>query len=117
MKRVIFQEARTYREWRDWQCGLRCLLTACRRSLCRQGDFPTAVLVAAVHHLASLLLACFTQPIAGIDSTRHNYLLLGLALFQFPLNAWLARVPPLPAAAAATVKAAVNQVVEQPLML
>ena len=52
----------------------------------------------------------------GIDSTRHNYLLLGLAIFQFPLNAWLARVPPLPAAAAATVKAAVNQATE-PLML
>lgn len=39
-------------------------------------------------------------PLAGIDNTRHNYLLLGLALFQFPLNAWLARLPPLPAAAA-----------------
>lgn len=52
----------------------------------------------------------------SIDSTRHNYLLLGLAIFQFPLNAWLARVPPLPAAAAATVKAAVNQATE-PLML
>ncbi|PSC67531.1 transport yif1 [Micractinium conductrix] len=47
----------------------------------------------------------------SIDSTRHNYLLLGLALAQFPLNAWLARLPPLPpavkaAAAGAAAKAA-----------
>lgn len=32
-------------------------------------------------------------PCAGMESTRHNYLLLGLAVFQFPLNAWLARLP------------------------
>ena len=36
---------------------------------------------------------CLPTPTAGIDSTRHNYLLLGLAIFQFPLNAWLARLP------------------------
>ncbi len=70
---------------------------------------------------ANLLLlervaAAASYPPAGIDSMRHNYLLLGLAIFQFPLNAWLARLPPLPAAAAATVKAAVNQATE-PLML
>jgi protein transport protein YIF1 len=27
------------------------------------------------------------------EASRHNYLLLGLALFQFPFNAWLARLP------------------------
>lgn len=42
----------------------------------------------------------------SIDSTRHNYLLLGLAIFQFPLNAWLARLPPISAAAAAAAAAA-----------
>lgn len=45
----------------------------------------------------------------GIDSTRHNYLLLGLAIFQFPLNAWLARVPPLPPAVAAAASGAAAQ--------
>jgi hypothetical protein len=27
------------------------------------------------------------------ESSRHNYLLLGLALLQFPFNAWLAKLP------------------------
>ena len=31
--------------------------------------------------------------IVGMESTRHNYLLLGLAVFQFPFIAWLARLP------------------------
>lgn len=34
-----------------------------------------------------------------------NYLLLGLAIFQFPLNAWLARLPPVRAAAAGAAAA------------
>lgn len=29
----------------------------------------------------------------SMESTRHNYLLLGLAVFQFPFNAWLSRLP------------------------
>lgn len=45
-------------------------------------------------------------PPAGIDSTRHNYLLLGLAILQFPLNAWLARLPAGAAAKAAGKAAA-----------
>ncbi|EFN56097.1 hypothetical protein CHLNCDRAFT_144674 [Chlorella variabilis] len=42
----------------------------------------------------------------SIDSTRHNYLLLGLAILQFPLNAWLARLPAGAAAKAAGKAAA-----------
>ena len=40
-------------------------------------------------------LSCFHPTVlrAGMESTRHNYLLLGLAVFQFPFNAWLARLP------------------------
>ncbi|GAB4817101.1 hypothetical protein N2152v2_004147 [Parachlorella kessleri] len=29
----------------------------------------------------------------SLESTTHNYLLLGLAVLQFPFNAWLARLP------------------------
>jgi hypothetical protein len=46
---------------------------------------------------------------AGIDNSRHNYLLLGLAIFQFPLNAWLARLPPGAAGAAGKAAAAAGK--------
>ncbi|KAL4424655.1 hypothetical protein ABPG77_002273 [Micractinium sp. CCAP 211/92] len=41
----------------------------------------------------------------SINYTTMNYLLLGLAIFQFPLNAWLARLPPVRAAAASAAAA------------
>lgn len=103
MKRVIFQEARTYSEHRGgaagplpqlpWLPGLLAGAGALlwRRSKHRPCPPPSPA-----------------AP-AGIDSTRHNYLLLGLAIFQFPLNAWLARLPPLPPAAAAAASGAAAQ--------
>ncbi|KAI3426106.1 hypothetical protein D9Q98_008485 [Chlorella vulgaris] len=45
----------------------------------------------------------------SIDNSRHNYLLLGLAIFQFPLNAWLARLPPGAAGAAGKAGAAAGK--------
>ncbi|KAL4448647.1 hypothetical protein ABPG75_005866 [Micractinium tetrahymenae] len=41
----------------------------------------------------------------SINYTSMNYLLLGLAIFQFPLNAWLARLPPVRAATAGAAAA------------
>lgn len=73
---------------------------------------PACTQSVPIYCCLSYVAAAASFPPAGIDSMRHNYLLLGLAIFQFPLNAWLARLPPLPAAAAATVKAAVNQATE-----
>lgn len=70
MKRVIFQEALHYSE-----------------------SFVLCVWVRAVRcGWLSWTDGCWLRG-AGHQATRHNYLLLGLAVMQFPFTAWLARVP------------------------
>jgi hypothetical protein len=38
------------------------------------------------------LLPAAARP-ADHNATKHNYLLLGIAVFQFPFIAWLSRLP------------------------
>lgn len=84
--------------WLSLVCVPACLLKRCSpRNRNQQSPTPAG----------ALPCPCPSPPHpAGIDSSRHNYLLLGLAIFQFPLNAWLARLPPVPPAAAKAAGAA-----------
>ncbi len=52
-------------------------------------------------HLALLAVRSLTEAArcrAGVDSSLHNYVLLGLALFQFPFMYYLGIRPPIVAA-------------------
>ena len=71
MKRIIFHEARQY-------SAFTC------RLLRVQSAFIEPVCAHAYIGFLRHVLFC-----AGLDSTAHNYVLLGLALLQFPLTYYL----------------------------
>lgn len=113
MKRVIFQEARQYSE--QYRSAVHqqhrvahCRSTAMQHSAARLqlGDCcwhavcaaaplslhcDTALAAAPAMHAHAAPLCC--AALAGTESSTHNYLLLGLALLQFPYGWWLSRLP------------------------
>ena len=77
MKRIIFHEARQYSAFQT----------------CNAVHFTLAI--SAWSRCQSLCTVCIRNTdakeycIAGVDSTAHNYVLLGLALLQFPFTYYL----------------------------